>query len=214
VSNQSRIQPESSAAAQLSTGPRFSFSNVLAAQPQKNGMKFCNKAVAVFLFACSANLVYGLPVTSRYNDNTCGAQCRFTLCSKNGPLTPGTQETAISAPICDKYNKVCVGHVDATYEACIQTGYASIPISQYAPAGLQHPFSATFWKTYGFHDGNSQQSGVGHETPLQNQLDFLHGRCFILPLAAYQVLDRPHGQVIGNVHPIDKHIDCVGFTVY
>jgi hypothetical protein len=173
------------------------------------------KVAATILLACATLLsVNGNPAVSGsgHSDDSCGAKCRFTFCPNQGPVKAGNPEVALTNPICDKYNKICVGHIDATYEACVQTPHESVPISQYAPAGLKQSFSPTFWKTYGVSTGKG--SGVGHETAMQNQVDFLHGKCFILPLAAYQVLDSPNGSVIANIHPSDKYVDCVGFTVY
>jgi hypothetical protein len=53
----------------------------------------------------------------------------------------------------------------------------------------------------------------GHETPQQNQLDFLNNVCIILPLKAYQVLDGKHGNVIYEPRPSGSPFyDCVAFT--
>jgi hypothetical protein len=144
--------------------------------------------------------------------HSCGEYCRFTFCPDQPYLSLGTPDTAISNAICDKYHKIYVGHVDSTGEACVEEHKGCTPISHYYPSGLLQKFSPSFWKSFGlyYHD----LSGVGHETPQQNQASFLHGKCFVLPLTAYQVLSGPYGNVIDNVHPTNPHVDCVAFSVY
>jgi hypothetical protein len=148
----------------------------------------------------------------------CGYQCKFTFCPNQGPLSLGQPDKALTGAICDKYGHIYVGHVDSTGEAYVEHYYgAKTPISLYQPQGLRQAFSPSFWKSYGFdyyHGKRVDLSGVGHETPQQNQADFLHGKCFILPLTAYQVLDSQYGNVIDNKHPTDPFVDCVAFTVY
>jgi hypothetical protein len=168
------------------------------------------KIIAALLVACAASTA-----VANY-PSTCYDSCRFTFCPSQDSFSPGTPDTALTNPICDKYYKIHVGHVDSTGEAYVYKYGQFIPISQYSPSGLNQNFSPSFFKSFGYDKYHSywhDLSGVGHETPQQNQADFLHGKCFILPLTAYQVLDRPYGNVIDNVHPSNPYHDCVAFTV-
>jgi hypothetical protein len=150
----------------------------------------------------------------------CGGYCRFTFCPYQGFVGLGQPDVALTTAICDKYNQINVGHVDSTGEAFVYDPYYRYytRISQYSPAGLAQNFSPSFWKSYGLYSYFNGQyhdlSGIGHETPQQNQAYYVKGKCFILPLTAYQVLDRPYGNVVDNVHPNNPFVDCVAFNVY
>jgi hypothetical protein len=153
--------------------------------------------------------VLGLALVSAAR-GSCYNSCRFKFCSNTDTLTIGQPDVALGPAICDKYGQVCVGHVDSTGEAYV-VDYDPKRISQWSPSGLKQNFSPSFFKSYGLPDG---RSSVGHEVPQQNQGNFLHNRCFILPLTAYQVLNKPGGVVIDNIHPQPSTslTDCIAFT--
>jgi hypothetical protein len=145
----------------------------------------------------------------------CFSSCAFTFCPYQASITPGTPDRPLSGAICSRDPTVIVGHVDETGEALLVTPAGTVPISQYAPAGLRQRFTPSFWKAFGLpvQPGSTDLSGVGHETPQQNQAAFLAGRCFVLPLREYQVLNRAGGSVIANVRPNQPLVQCVAFSV-
>jgi hypothetical protein len=145
----------------------------------------------------------------------CFTSCAFTFCPYQASITPGTPDRPLSGAICSRDPTVVVGHVDETGEALLATPAGTVPISQYAPAGLRQRFPPSFWKAYGLpvQPGGTDLSGVGHETPQQNQADFLAGSCFVLPLREYQVLNRVGGSVIANVRTSQPLVQCVAFSV-
>jgi hypothetical protein len=145
----------------------------------------------------------------------CFSSCAFTFCPYQASITPGTPDRPLSGAICSRDPTVIVGHVDETGEALLAATAGTVPISQYAPAGLRQRFPPSFWKAYGLpvQPGGTDLSGVGHETPQQNQADFLAGSCFVLPLREYQVLNRVGGSVIANVRTSQPLVQCVAFSV-
>lgn len=103
---------------------------------------------------------------------------------------------------------VIVGHVDSSGEARVFNGIRYVPISRWSPPGLLQKFSPSFIKV--FQLVGTPRSTVGFETPQQNQLDFLDGLCFFLPLETYQVLDA-NGNVIDNVR--GGRSDCIASRI-
>lgn len=106
-----------------------------------------------------------------------------------------------------------MGHVDSTGEAYFIEHHVPILISTFNHDGLLQNFSPSFFKSFSV-DGDlypGNLSGVGHEVPQQNQADFLEGKCVVLPLRSYQILDD-FGSIVENVHPRDDLRDCVSFT--
>lgn len=158
-------------------------------------------------------LVFGFTLGA---NASCNPSCRFSFCPEvyNNAFTIGQPDKAFTTAICDPSGAINVGHVDSTGEAYIRDNYQYIPISQYAPDGLQQRFSPSFFKSYGIYDYGKDLSGIGHETPQTNQVQYLNNLCVSVPLTAYQVLDRPYGNVIDNRHPSDRYTDCVSFTTY
>lgn len=122
--------------------------------------------------------------------------------------------------ICHKDGSMHVGIVGQTGEA-YKVDYnnhgqgKAVKISDWHPYGLHQKFSASFFKSYTLpHQHHS--SGIGHETPQQNQAKFLNGQCFTVPLKAYQVLKKDyhgHWNVEKNVHTDESDYmhDCVAF---
>lgn len=93
-----------------------------------------------------------------------------------------------------------------------------VPISKYAPAGLSQNFSPTFFKIFSADrnlepgDLGRELSCVGHEAPQANQGSFLDGKCVVLPLRSYTVLDEK-GEVVEDVRPTNSLVDCVSFEI-
>lgn len=88
-------------------------------------------------------------------------------------------------------------------------------ISEWHPPGLHQKFSPSFFKSFSL-PHKHHNSGIGHETPQQNQLNFLDGKYFTVTLEAYQVLKKNnHGKwnVYKNVHTQESDYmrDCVAF---
>jgi hypothetical protein len=145
----------------------------------------------------------------------CYTSCAFTFCPYTASITPGTPDRPLTGAICSKDPSVIVGHVDETGEALVATPGGPLAISSYNPTGLRQRFPPSFWKAYGLPvpPGGTDLSGVGHETPQQNQANYITGQCFILPLREYQILNRPGGYVVANVRPTQPLSQCVAFSV-
>mmetsp|Transcript_18237 Transcript_18237/g.38087 ORF Transcript_18237/g.38087 Transcript_18237/m.38087 type:complete len:348 (-) Transcript_18237:390-1433(-) len=107
-----------------------------------------------------------------------------------------------------KGNSFIVGVVGGSREASVLVGGSFVQISQWSPAGLRQNFSPSFFKTFAL-AVPSMRSGVGYETPQQNQNEFIDLACVRLPFAAYQILNSA-GFVIDNVNTNSPR-DCVEF---
>ena len=172
---------------------------------------FLTAAFAAIFARCSAS----------YHNNhgpaykPCYSKCRFRFCDNKTVFKVGKyNDRSFTSAICSRYSNKIVGHVDSTGEAyLIGKYYYATPISKYCPYDLKQKFSPSFFKSFNVNKyyGYTQLSGVGHETPQQNQAQFLHNKCWALPLTAYQVLGK-HGYVIDNKHPRSRPlVDCVAF---
>lgn len=160
------------------------------------------KLVFFALLALTASTVSG---------SACYPLCRFRFCDGKNAFLVGVQaDVAFTGRICSKFG-VKVGRVDRTGEAYLfkKKPLAFIRISQYKPDGLEQNFSPSFFKSYNVDGG----SGIGHEVPQTNQADFLNGKCFFVPIKAYQVLNDK-GNVVDNVHPTNPFRDCVAFKTF
>lgn len=159
-------------------------------------------------------------VTAKPKAKKCGETCRFAFCTKDHEYfyDPhfffGVPDQAFTPAICDPTKHVIVGHVDEAGEAHVWDHYRFTPISHFHPDGLSQKYTPSFFKTYGIGYGYDL-SGVGHETPQGNQAELLDGKCIVLPLKAYQILDYPSGTVIDNIHPSpdSRYEECVAFTI-
>jgi len=107
-----------------------------------------------------------------------------------------------------KGNTFIVGVVGGSREASILDEGSFVRISQWSPPGLKQNFSPSFFKTFAL-AVPSMRSGVGYETPQQNQKEFIDLACVRLPFAAYQILNTA-GFVIDNVNTNNPR-DCVEF---
>lgn len=161
-------------------------------------------------FVIAFALALSLVSASTYYPSPCYKYCKFRFCDYRVSFKIGHPiDKPFTHRICSKYGKH-IGHVDETGEAFIRRYHKFVPISKYAPYGLKQRFSPSFFKSYGFK--YNIYSGIGHETPQQNQLHFLHNKCVVVPLRAYQVLNSKK-HVIDNVHPRGYPLrDCVAFT--
>lgn len=153
------------------------------------------------------------------SEATCYNRCRFRFCDgKSKFYLPAKPDRAFTGKICSIYGKPIVGHVDSTGEARVVLRHGkTVPISKWHPWGLKQKFSPSFFKSYNvksyFKGKKLYFSGIGHETPQQNQKNFLSRRCFFVPLTAYQVLDHK-GNVVDNRHPRNPYVDCVAFKTH
>lgn len=144
----------------------------------------------------------------------CYSKCVFSFCDKSTVLkVSATTDNEVTAPICKGYSDN-IGVVGETGEALrYYSGYFT-PISKWHPEGLEQYFSSSFFKafSFGYYSKYLGHSGVGCEVAQQNQLDFLDGECWVLPINAYQVLDK-NGTVIDNVHRAgkDPYTQCIAF---
>lgn len=144
----------------------------------------------------------------------CFKWCRFYFNTNKVYLVGKKNDAAFTGPI--KLKGEDIGHIDETGEAHLvfpHINYFGIPISKYKRIGLKQSFSPSFFKSYNVYTtaGGPALSGVGHETPQQNQANFLKWKCWALPIRAYQVLDK-NGNVVANKHPRGNPLrDCVSF---
>jgi hypothetical protein len=147
-------------------------------------MKF-RTCATIFFPAVAALVTVALAeyYVSPTSPGTCGKTCRFTFCPAKADFhfPIGKPDIAVTPAICDATGQVVVGHVGATSEAYVANSNAgAVPISSFSPSGLRQKFSPSFFKSFGLTDG-SGLSGVGHETPQQNQASYLDKLCVILP---------------------------------
>ena len=141
----------------------------------------------------------------------CYTRCRFRFCPIRVAFRIGiASDKAFPPRICSK-GGFLVGHVDETGQAIFLIRRRFIPISRFTARGLRQRFSPSFFKSYTIR--RTKFSGIGHEVPQQNQANYLNGKCVIVPLRAYQVLDSK-GNVIANRHPRRPLRDCVAFRVF
>ena len=134
-------------------------------------------------------------------------KCRFRFCDGKRLIVVGKNDRALTSAICSKKYGMKIGSVDETGEAYLVNKYRT-RISRWAPSGLKQPFARSFFKAYTIRGKN--QSGVGHEVAQQNQAKYLHRKCWILPLKAYQVWDTKTGGWVEN-YGKDPFVDCISF---
>lgn len=117
--------------------------------------------------------------------------CDFVFCDGTSDFTVGKSvDVAFTGKICHKDGTI-IGTVDESGEAYLEDGTR---ISKYSPTGLTQNFSPSFFKTASIKSTKYVHSGVSHETPQQNQGQFLDGKLWTLPIESYQVLNSK-GQV-------------------
>lgn len=161
-------------------------------------------------------------VSAAYVTDVCNSKCRFKFCDGEQEFkVGGYADKPFTGAICDKRGKIHVGIVGQTGEAYVveytRVGHGtSEKISEWHPHGLLQNFSPHFFKSFAIsHEKHS--SGIGHETPQQNQEKFLDGKCFTLGLRAYQVIEKSNyghdWNVVKNVQTVygDPKVDCVAF---
>ena len=142
--------------------------------------------------------------------NSCFKSCKFSFCPDQAVWQGGVPDVPFTNRICDPTGKIKIGSVDSTKEALVRRKFFLQRISRFNPPGLLQNYSPSFFKSYRI--PFSKFSGVGHETPQQNQADFISFKCIILPLERYQILDKKHN-VIDNVSGKNPLVDCVAFRV-
>lgn len=143
---------------------------------------------------------------------SCFPGCRFRFCGGASTFkVPSTPHQAFTPGICDA-SGARVGVVGGSGEALfVASGGDVTPISEWRPVGLRQPFSPSFLKTNTLQavSNIARYSGVGAETAQQNQGAFLKGRCFALPLRAWQLIGND-GVVEDNIFTRhDNTNDCV-----
>lgn len=126
--------------------------------------------------------------------------CKYTFCG-NGPIRfkVGQSGEAFTGHICKGRKPVGIINFGFAYHLTEDPHYWYFnPIEHWEPRRLKQNFSPSFFKT--FKVGNTR-SGVGHETPQQNQLSFLNRRTFVLPLKSVQHIDHTFTTVKNDNHP-------------
>lgn len=144
----------------------------------------------------------------------CAKSCRFRLCRPSRVSLGKPIDKAQTSAICLRGRRV--GIVNSG-EALVRTRKSYVPVSKISPRGLKQNYSPSFFKTFALDMGRGNSSGIGHETPQQNQDRFLNNRCVALPVNEYQVI-RGRGNrtvVVDNKRTNRKKPlrNCVSFVV-
>eukprot|EP00179_Madagascaria_erythrocladioides_P021383 CAMPEP_0198336492 /NCGR_PEP_ID=MMETSP1450-20131203/21019_1 /TAXON_ID=753684 ORGANISM="Madagascaria erythrocladiodes, Strain CCMP3234" /NCGR_SAMPLE_ID=MMETSP1450 /ASSEMBLY_ACC=CAM_ASM_001115 /LENGTH=382 /DNA_ID=CAMNT_0044041231 /DNA_START=178 /DNA_END=1326 /DNA_ORIENTATION=+ len=171
----------------------------------------------VFAFLVAATTAHPVALPSYHRQGACFTGCEFYFCDGATSFALGKPDVSITTAICK--DDIIVGHIDATGEALVSEGNGFTPISAFDPAPrngveLLQSFPSSFFKsftTFCFECGNVEKSGIGHETPQRNQIDYLDGLCVVVPIWAYQRLDND-GLVLENFAPREDEA-CVAFSV-
>lgn len=147
----------------------------------------------------------------------CGQFCRFRLCNFNGNsfrldkaafyLLNPPDETLVPY-ICR--SGTSIGRITGTLEPSVADREGLVPISEWSPPGLRKPFSPEF-----FYAGDISLlpwSSISRRDTLGNQWDFLHDKCFVLPITGFQIIDSDTQRLVRNerVDTSDRS-NCVAF---
>eukprot|EP00179_Madagascaria_erythrocladioides_P000162 CAMPEP_0198316634 /NCGR_PEP_ID=MMETSP1450-20131203/6456_1 /TAXON_ID=753684 ORGANISM="Madagascaria erythrocladiodes, Strain CCMP3234" /NCGR_SAMPLE_ID=MMETSP1450 /ASSEMBLY_ACC=CAM_ASM_001115 /LENGTH=182 /DNA_ID=CAMNT_0044019801 /DNA_START=97 /DNA_END=645 /DNA_ORIENTATION=+ len=177
------------------------------------------RTVASLILLALASQTFALPHTSRL-DASCQAAydaCMFTF-EGAGAMVPtykaGQPDTSITPPIVlkgddgvspspDLFDLPIVGYVDSTGPTYVILPTGAVLISKLA--GPSPPFAETFVKATPFEMG---MSGLGHQAPSGDQIEFLDGVCVLTPITKYQLFTDG---VIDNVESSDTFTSCAVF---
>lgn len=151
--------------------------------------------------------------------NECVDKCEYHLCSGKGVVEIGkhTAHKAITGPICsrkteEKIDYLQMGDIAKTGQAHVLGKYI-LPISLWHPRGLMHRFRPDFFKLFEIPGPRGhKRHAIGHVSLQKNQLAFLNGTCFGVPLQNYQMVDRK-GLAVRSVQ--SRYVlDCVVFQTF
>jgi len=135
-----------------------------------------------------------------------GPSCKFVFCSGPIQFTVGkSSDIPFTGKIC-RNDGTLIGTIDESGEAWLEGG---TPISKYSPPGLAQKFSPNFFRTAPIKATKYVYSGIAHQLPQLNQGKFLNGKTWILPVKAYQVLNRK-GDVTAEL--VGGKYDCIKFS--
>eukprot|EP00179_Madagascaria_erythrocladioides_P005262 CAMPEP_0198312602 /NCGR_PEP_ID=MMETSP1450-20131203/3906_1 /TAXON_ID=753684 ORGANISM="Madagascaria erythrocladiodes, Strain CCMP3234" /NCGR_SAMPLE_ID=MMETSP1450 /ASSEMBLY_ACC=CAM_ASM_001115 /LENGTH=517 /DNA_ID=CAMNT_0044015553 /DNA_START=128 /DNA_END=1681 /DNA_ORIENTATION=- len=140
----------------------------------------------------------------------CGGMCMFSFAGGESSFAIGAPDVAFTSAIVS--GDFTLGHIDSTGEAYVVAGGSPTLISEWSPANLSQPFSPSFFKSVSVESEDGEKSGIAHEYPQGNQVEYLGGQCIVVPLTAYQELDE-NGLVINNFAGSDPFKECVSFTI-
>ncbi len=149
-------------------------------------------------------------------------------------------DVPFSRPICDKDGDH-VGIVGESMEPLVNIGNLQfVYLSKWQPQHLMQNFSTSFFKVYPI-DGNlalrdmlycynltdksksvgmnkvsRTYSAVGRQTYHSNQKQFLYGKCFILLINNWQVLDKHHRVLYNSASKkrSGDYTNCVAFSFF
>lgn len=144
---------------------------------------------------------------------TCYSKCRFVFCdSRTAFFVGGTPDIPFTGPICDKHGRHIIGDVGRVGEAVVVGHTRNESISKWRPDGLVKPFPADFFQSFAIPatKHNYAHSGIGHDVAEKNQAKFIKGKCFLVPIEEYKVLDKL-GKVVSTRNSSDPKHDCVAF---
>lgn len=160
-----------------------------------------------------------LPLLASARLHRCEDKCEYRLCSGHSLIEIGhhTSGRALTGPICVRsqdmqINYLQMGDVAKTGEAHVLGQYI-LPISLWHPRGLEHRFRPDFFKLFEIPGGRRhKRHTIGHVKLEANQIDFLNGTCFGVPIQKYQLVDKK-----GTAVRSEKSryvLDCVVFQTF
>lgn len=144
----------------------------------------------------------------------CFLGCRFHVCSGVNDLliSKAGQQAGTTSSICSKSDSLRIGNVVSSGHAFVAPKSGDpIPFSSYSPNGMRQRLSGSFLKAL-TSPNESAVSVIQHETPQQNQRDFLNGICVILPITGVQEVNSERN-VINNLQLTFPFTDCVALTL-
>lgn len=137
----------------------------------------------------------------------CLGRCRFIMCRRSQTILFGTPVDATGPSVCRRGQDI--GLIKRIGEALVKEGSTLTPISKWKPAGLEKSFPAKFFlpkKTFSV----EEMSTIVKRSSIGNQNDFVDGRCFVIPIQAYE---RNFSTGVKVVKTSDQR-DCLSFVAF
>lgn len=144
------------------------------------------------------------------SENGCLERCRLRFCDYSTSFRLHTEpNVSFTGPICSAAG-ARVGRVAKAHEAHLIDRDRDINISQWHPFGLNGTFPAHFFTPAVLLRGKSAPvSAISHTGIHQGNLEVLHNRCFVMPIAEYQLLSAN-----GHVARVIKEKQCIAFHTF
>lgn len=148
---------------------------------------------------------------------TCGTFCRFRICNFNGNsfrlekaafFLLNAPDTATTPYICRA--QTSIGQITATGEASVDFDGNLVRLSKWSPRGLTRKFKSNFFGVRKI--PRLPWSTIDRSTVISNQWNFLHDRCFVIPIRGFQIIDSDTQRLLRSetVDRTDRR-NCVSF---